>query len=96
MKIQLTYEASHQRPLTERKRQAGPLFNRGEDVLLSVGVPRALVPIHRSGLGVKVPRGRRLGMLAMATASPRESGIKNGIKNKLYNMLDFECSSDIL
>ena len=38
----------HQRPSTERKRQAGPLFDHGEDVLLSVGVPPALLQIHRN------------------------------------------------
>ena len=48
MKIQLTHEVFHQRPSTERKRQAGPLFDHGEDVLLSVGVPPALLPIHRN------------------------------------------------
>ena len=48
MKIQLTHEVFHQRPFIDRKRQAGPNLNHGEEIFLPVGVPPHLLPIHRN------------------------------------------------
>lgn len=48
MKIQLTHEAFHQRPFTERKRQAGPRLNHDEEMFPPIGVPPHLLPIHRN------------------------------------------------